>query len=125
MRKIILFMSALFLCLHSFAQSRIFENTLSSKHPVTTSINPGLVQEVGVYPNPSTGKIFLSLSGFKGKRVQVRVTNVIGNVVLQNSFNETDDLATKTIDLSTFNKGLYYVKIEADKYNELRKVYII
>lgn len=81
-------------------------------------------QEVKVYPNPTTGKLYISLQGFKQKPVQVQVINVIGNVVLQEKFYETEDQFTKTLELSKFNKGLYYVKLQADKYSEMRKVFL-
>ena len=82
------------------------------------------VQEIKLYPNPTTGKLFLSLQGFKQARIEVQVINVIGNVVLSEKFYETEDQFTKVLELSRFNKGLYYVKIQADQYSEMRKVFL-
>ncbi|QMU28205.1 T9SS type A sorting domain-containing protein [Adhaeribacter radiodurans] len=125
MKKIILSVSVWLLAFNVFAQSQIYEYAAPIKLPGSNFYTHNVAPEIGVYPNPSTGKVFLSLAGFKGKRIQVRVTNVIGNLVLQESFNEMNDEATKVLNFSNFNKGLYYVKVDAEKYSEMRKVYII
>ncbi|RDC63634.1 T9SS type A sorting domain-containing protein [Adhaeribacter pallidiroseus] len=82
------------------------------------------VQEIKIYPNPTTGKLFLSLKGFREKNVELQVINIIGNVVLHEKFYETEDQTTKILELSRFNKGLYYIKLQADKYSEMRKVFL-
>ncbi len=82
------------------------------------------VLDMKVYPNPTTGKLFLTLQGFKAKQVELQVINVIGNVVLHEKFYETEDQTTKILELSRFNKGLYYIKLQSDKYSEMRKVFL-
>ena len=91
---------------------------------ISTKLNQQPVQEMKVYPNPTTGKLFLSLQGFKQTRIEIQVINVIGNVILSEKFYETEDQFTKVLELSRFNKGLYYVKIQADQYSEMRKVFL-
>ncbi len=125
MKKVILILNAWLFCFCAVAQDRIFENTLADKPHIQAFSTSNNTQEVSLYPNPSPGRVVLSLSGFKGKRIQVRVSNVIGNVVFQETFNQTDDQVTKVLNLSTFNKGLYYVKVESEKFNQVKKVYII
>ena len=82
----------------------------------------GSEKNVSVYPNPSTGVINLSLSGFNGKKTTVSVVNVIGTVVYQETLPSADGHITKAIDMTKFVPGLYYVKLEADDYNEIRKI---
>ncbi|PSR52035.1 hypothetical protein AHMF7605_00125 [Adhaeribacter arboris] len=125
MKKVILLISAWLICFYGVAQNRLFENGTLDKPFVSGFNTQNIVPEASLYPNPSTGKVFISLSGFKGKRMQLRVTNVIGNVVFQETYYETEDQTIKALNLSNVNKGLYYVKIEAEKYNEIRKVYLI
>ena len=79
-------------------------------------------KSVSVYPNPSTGVINLSLSGFNGKKTTLRVVNVIGTVVYQETMASADGRFNKAIDMSKFAHGLYYIKLEADDYNEIRKI---
>lgn len=77
-----------------------------------------------VYPNPSTGIVHLTISGLEGRKVEVTVINVIGTVMYRESLTELNERFTKTLDLSRFANGLYYVKIEADNASQLCKLVI-
>jgi len=79
-------------------------------------------KKVTVFPNPSTGVVYVTTSGFKGKRTELRVMNVIGNLVHREYLN--DDETNKKIDLSKFASGLYYVKLQTDDFSEIRKVIV-
>ena len=124
MKKVILLFGAWLICLTLGAQVKAPVALGPDKPQVVVPTNRDTGKEVNVFPNPSTGKVFLSLSGFKGKRTEVQVVNVIGNVILRDNFYETEDQTTKVLDLSNFASGLYYVKLEADEYSEIRKVII-
>jgi hypothetical protein len=77
-----------------------------------------------VYPNPSTGIIHLTISGLEGRRAEVSVLNVIGTVMYRETLSELNEHSTKTLDLSKFANGLYYVKLEADNSSQLCKLII-
>lgn len=77
-----------------------------------------------VYPNPSTGVVHLTISGQEGKRLEVQVLNVIGTVVYRESITELNDRYTRTLDLSRFANGLYYVKLEGNGTNQICKLLI-
>jgi hypothetical protein len=97
------------------AATKLKRNGGITQVPETTEKN------VSVYPNPSTGVLNLSLSGFNGKKTSLSVVNVIGTVVYQETLPSADGKITKAIDMSKFAHGLYYIKLEADDYNEIRK----
>ena len=77
-----------------------------------------------VYPNPSTGIVHLTISGLEGRKVEVSVLNVIGTVMYHETLSELNERYTKTLDLSRFANGLYYVKLEADNSSQLCKLVI-
>lgn len=77
-----------------------------------------------VYPNPSTGIVHLTISGLEGRKVEVTVLNVIGTIMYRETMTELNDRFTKTLDLSRFANGLYYVKLEADNASQLCKLVI-
>ncbi|MFC6997135.1 T9SS type A sorting domain-containing protein [Rufibacter roseus] len=79
-------------------------------------------RSVTVYPNPSSGVITISLEGFEGKRTDLRIMNVIGNVVYREVLQDPAGRVSKTLDLNKLTKGLYYVKLETQTYSEVRKV---
>ncbi len=106
------------------APDKAFANDIKKTWQPAVATTQAPVQDMKVYPNPTTGKLFLTLQGFKAKQIELQVINVIGNVVLHEKFYETEDQTTKTLDLSRFNKGLYYVKMQSDKYSVMRKVFL-
>jgi hypothetical protein len=77
-----------------------------------------------VYPNPSTGIVHIDINGFEGRKTELRILNVIGSVIYRESLTELNDRYTKTLDLSKFASGLYYVKIETENASEMRKLVI-
>jgi len=90
--------------------------------PLATRPTDSAEKSVTVFPNPSNGVVFVTLSGFKGKRTELRVINVIGNVVHREFLS--DDETNKKIDLSKFASGLYYVKLQTEDFSEIRKVIV-
>ncbi|MFD2785029.1 T9SS type A sorting domain-containing protein [Hymenobacter rubripertinctus] len=77
-----------------------------------------------VFPNPSTGIVHIAINGFEGRKLELRVLNVIGTVMYRETLTELNERYTRTLDLSKFANGLYYVKLEADNASEMRKLVI-
>lgn len=77
-----------------------------------------------VYPNPSTGIVHIAINGFEGRKLELRVLNVIGSVIYREAITELNDRFTKTLDLSKFATGLYYVRLEGDNASQMRKLVI-
>ncbi|QIX61807.1 T9SS type A sorting domain-containing protein [Hymenobacter lutimineralis] len=77
-----------------------------------------------VYPNPSTGIVHVSVLGFEGRKLELRVLNIIGTVVYRETVTELSDRFTRTLDLSKFASGLYYVKLDTDNTSTMRKLVI-
>ncbi|MEO5892436.1 MAG: T9SS type A sorting domain-containing protein [Ferruginibacter sp.] len=74
-----------------------------------------------IYPNPSTGKVSVSMSGYTGG-VNFVVCNSLGETVLVKegvSLNRTLEL-----DLSNQPKGIYLLKIETSNSNVIQKILI-
>ena len=127
MKKAILIFCCVLLYAYSWAQSDDLADAAKTKPqvvPVNARIPDREAKQLVVYPNPSTGIVHITLAGFKGKRTELRIMNVIGNVVYREILTEADDRYTKIIDLTKNASGLYYVKLEADDFSEIRKIII-
>jgi uncharacterized repeat protein (TIGR01451 family) len=74
--------------------------------------------EWNVYPNPSTGVLYIVNSSAVKEASQIQVINSIGQTVLE----ETIASNYKNIDLSKLNNGVYFVKIVSDKYSVIKRV---
>lgn len=81
-------------------------------------------QDIEIYPSPNTGIFTVSLANSEAKTAELRIMNVIGNEVYRETLTRSDAQFTKTVDLSRFAKGLYYVKLEADNYSAVRRVVV-
>ena len=127
MKKAILIFCCVLLYAYSWAQSDDLADAAKAKSqvvPVNARIPDREAKQLVVYPNPSTGIVHITLAGFRGKRTELRIMNVIGNVVYREILTEADDRYTKIIDLTKNASGLYYVKLEADDFSEIRKIII-
>jgi hypothetical protein len=127
MKKAILIFCCVLLYAYSWAQSDDLADAAKTKPqvvPVNVRIPDREAKQLVVYPNPSTGIVHITLAGFRGQRTELRIMNVIGNVVYREILTEADDRYTKIIDLAKNASGLYYVKLEADDYSEIRKIII-
>ncbi|RSK46291.1 MULTISPECIES: T9SS type A sorting domain-containing protein [Hymenobacter] len=92
--------------------------------PVTAPRPAGEEKALLVYPNPSTGIVHIAINGFEGRKLELRVLNVIGTVMYRETLTELNDRYTRTLDLSKFANGLYYIKLESDTSSEMRKLVI-
>jgi plastocyanin len=80
-----------------------------------------LKNEVRVYPNPTTGIINVNLLPIQNKNPKVYVMDIFGKIV---ATEENINTKTLTIDASSYQKGVYFVKIVSDEGNIIRKIII-
>ncbi|MBC8266215.1 MAG: T9SS type A sorting domain-containing protein [Flavobacteriales bacterium] len=71
----------------------------------TTGLNEQNVSNIFIYPNPTTGKLFLE--NLPKENIKIIITDVRGKTIYQ-----SDKPIGKTIDISTFTDGVYQIKIE-------------
>ena len=74
--------------------------------------------EWNVYPNPSTGVLYIVNSSSVKEASQFQVINSIGQTVLEETINNN----FKNIDLSKLNNGVYFVKITSDKSSTVKRI---
>lgn len=75
-------------------------------------------EQFAVYPNPTNGLVTLQFEGLQDN-VDVTITNIVGQVVYQQSYGQTDK-----IDLNiNSDAGIYFIEFKTPQYNsELIKV---
>ncbi len=69
---------------------------------------------ISIRPNPSFGAINLVISGLKTGEIKVSIMDLSGKARLQETFTTTGSKISHKIDLSTFQRGIYFVKVETD-----------
>ncbi|MBK8367396.1 MAG: T9SS type A sorting domain-containing protein [Bacteroidetes bacterium] len=91
-------------------------NTIETITGIKSSFNTN--DEWNVYPNPSTGTLYIVNSSSVKEESQIQVINSIGQTVLE----ETITSNYKNVDLSKLNNGVYFVKIVSDKQSVIKRV---
>ena len=79
---------------------------------------------ISIRPNPSYGLINLVVTGLKTGGVAVNIMELSGKVVYQETFATTGSKINRSIDLSQFQKGVYFVKVETDTQVKTEKLII-
>lgn len=86
----------------------------------TIRINSSYSSQKKVYPNPAKDVLFVDLSSAKYQDVIISIYDMTGTEVYN---NKTADKHT-VVQLSTFNKGLYFIKIFYKNKHEILKLVI-
>jgi len=80
------------------------------------------VESLRFYPNPSDGRFDLSFNlSSKGKTV-VRVVNISGQEVFQDTLGDFSGTYEKRIDISQNPKGIYFLQVEQDSKVMMKKI---
>ena len=70
------------------------------------------IKDLQVYPNPSRDKFNIVFRSDEVQKIEVRVLNILGKVVFQEDLFEFVGEYTKAVDLSDFEKAIYFLEIE-------------
>ncbi|MCB0430037.1 MAG: T9SS type A sorting domain-containing protein [Flavobacteriales bacterium] len=77
-----------------------------------------------VFPNPNQGTFNLVAENLKGKTTTIQVTNVIGQVIYSKEVRTGASYMSETVDLSSAQKGLYFVKLINNNAESVHKVIV-
>jgi hypothetical protein len=78
---------------------------------------------LAIFPNPTTGKITLTISGINEK-VNLSVVTIQGQEIYTDEFYTMYSGTSRQIDLSAYPKGIYFIKIANDKSVNVKKVVV-
>ncbi len=80
---------------------------------------------LSVFPNPNNGVFTFALNTDKGsKELNLSVVNTLGQVVISHVYEDVPAAFTKTLDLSSLAKGVYFLKLQSDNNTLYNKVVI-
>jgi len=80
------------------------------------------MDELTIYPNPTTGQAKIDLNGTQSELQSVSILSADGKVLKSFSKDEIEGVSTIDLDLSSFSKGLYLVRIEGTERLQLYKL---
>ena len=72
------------------------------------------IDNLDVYPNPSRDIFNVSFTSEDAQDLEVRVINVVGEVVYTENLEQFTGEYNKEIDLVTYTKGVYFLEITTE-----------
>lgn len=91
--------------------------TITGDEKATFSSN-----QVSIYPNPSSHLLHINVEN--SAECSISILNTVGNVVLETIYSSKNGSTPLPIDISSFEKGIYYVKISAANKHLVQKVVV-
>ena len=65
-------------------------------------------KQINVYPNPSSGELYISSNDLSNKDLKVEITDIAGRIVLQNSYAVNNGLVKINTQLTN---GVYFIRV--------------
>lgn len=78
---------------------------------------------LAVYPNPSNGIFTVDFALGERQQVDLEIYNALGQRVLRETLNDVIE-SKRDIDLSSFGKGLYVVKLVGEHFGTTKKILV-
>ena len=83
----------------------IAAKTVSVETKLGTNIN------LGIFPNPTSGVVYLNLSAQHAGGLLVNISDLNGNQVMHSNFSANEGANSFKVDLGTLNSGAYFIHI--------------
>jgi hypothetical protein len=75
-----------------------------------------------IYPNPTSGLITIEMENQLYGDLFLSVISGNGQEIIKKKFDKTTTRSTFSLDLSGRSKGIYFIKLKIDKFNEVRRL---
>jgi len=82
---------------------------------------PSAELTVLVYPNPSDARYNLKITNITGK-MDMSIMDITGQILRQEAVNSVSGLYKTEIDLSTYPKGVYFLRLQGDNISKVERL---
>lgn len=107
----------------SLSDTSLWSNTFNfSTGTVGIDENNSKVNDINVFPNPTTGKVNINLDASNQSDIDVLVTDIVGKEVFKDKFNSVSGNNIYSINLSHLPEGLYLIKIISNNNSFTRRI---
>ena len=97
--------------------NRIMKVADSGGCRLSSNIATENLSSLSAYPNPSSGKLTVTFNTEAKSKFNLKVTDVLGNVVFSDVISTVAGENTKSLDLGNVAKGVYYLSMEVEGVN--------
>ncbi len=82
------------------------------------------IDYLSIFPNPNTGEFIIEMNITKPTDLEIKLLNVIGQVIYQEKLNKYVGAYQKTIDVSEYAKGIYNLQLLGGEGTVNRKIVV-
>ncbi|TAE89621.1 MAG: PKD domain-containing protein, partial [Bacteroidetes bacterium] len=83
-----------------------------------------LIQQLAVYPIPTKTSITLEIDALKAHPADVKIINLLGQVVEHNNLNILSGKQRYQIDLSQLTKGVYFIELNHNENKVIKRIVV-
>ncbi len=111
--------------------SRNSASCLSTASSMVVNVTPAVglneelaIRNLSIYPIPAKTVINLKLEGLENGHAEVRLINMLGQVVQNQNINLSKGINTHTINVQELNKGVYLLEIQHSKNRLVKRIVV-
>jgi len=82
------------------------------------------VYDLQLFPNPTDGLLHISLTTTKKQTIELSLTDMLGQTMLNEKLSDLKGIYSNSIDLSIRAKGLYFIRITTEHETTTRKIIV-
>ncbi len=82
------------------------------------------ISDIQITPNPNDGKFGLEISGVAKKHIELRLFNILGQVLYFEEINFSSGKLSKQFEMSFLSKGTYLLEVSLDGKKQVKKILI-
>jgi hypothetical protein len=95
------------------------------KQLVSTGIEETqILDQIGVYPNPTNGKVFVGFNLHENLGVQLSVLSITGAVLESRVINGVKGPMVEEFNLGAYAKGTYLIRLQTEKGSYVRRIVV-
>lgn len=87
-------------------------------------VNDNSLNDITIYPNPTTGEVFINLTAETASDVSIVIANNLGQIVQTITNQELGGNTTAKVDISEVSTGVYFVTITSQGFSETKKLIV-
>ena len=105
------------------ATKEILQSTISVASAV--NINEKHITEVMLFPNPTENITTVAFKGIQGTDVTIEMYNLLGELIISESYTSQSNFDYYNLDVSSFNNGMYNLVFKAGESTTTKKLQIL
>jgi|GEM_PF-2894877 len=90
------------------------------KVETSTGVDKNYVSEIKIYPNPTTGLVYIDCGEFNNDNCKLKVISVSGTIIYESELNNM----LQKIDLTSYTKGVYIIRIEIEGNSIAKRIIV-